>query len=244
MRKKKQIVLFSMIFILNLTLIFSSAEQDKLIRKVTDLSLKDIYSIKEYFPPKQQYVPSEIVVKFNPTLSDYEIAQIIDTISSSHNQTHLEQNIERTGRDNVFRISIPENSSWEGMIDIFNRNPDVEYAEPNYIVRIQVPNNEHHEYFPKKIHPIKSKHIIKVLGKGLHKHIEIAPRAGGARQSYEALDKEEMLQKDVHGKTKKTQTSDNKSNIRSIAKIYKYRDSEGRLVITNYSLSKSNAKKK
>lgn len=151
-----------MIFILNLAVIFSSAGQGKLVRKVTNRSLKDIYKIKEYFPPQQRYAPGEIIVKFNPALSDYEKAQIIDRISSSHNQPHLDQNIEKTGRDNVYRISIPENSSLEGMIDVFNRYPDVEYAEPNY----------------------------------------------------------------------------------SKAKICKSRDSEGRLVITNYSLSKSNTKKK
>ena len=162
MRKKKIIVWFSLIFILYLTVIFSGAGQGKLIRKVTDRSLKDIYKIKIYYPSYLKSPSREIEVKFNPALSDYEIAQIIDRISSSHNQAHLDQNIERTGRDNVFRISIPENSSLDGMIDIFNRNPGVEYAEPNH----------------------------------------------------------------------------------SKAKIYKYRYNEGRLVITNYSLSKSNPKKK
>lgn len=132
MRKKKTIVCFTMTFILNLTVVFSGAGQGKLVRKFTNRSLKDIYKIKIYPPSYREYPSREIEVKFNPDLSDYEIAQIIDRISSSHNQAHLEQNIERTGRDNVFRISIPENSSLEGMIDVFNRNPDVEYAEQNH----------------------------------------------------------------------------------------------------------------
>jgi hypothetical protein len=114
---------------------------------------------------------------------------------------------------------------------------------------------------------------MKVLGKGLHKDIEKTPNADTTSQSSEALNKENMVYKDIDGETtqvpaasnsgqkavnkdngfppysetkdnvRETQSSDNKSNIRSKAKIYKYRDSEGRLVITNYSLSKSNTNK-
>lgn len=127
MRKKKPIVWFSMIFILYLMVIFSGAAQGKLIRKVTNRSLKDIYKIKTYYPSYLKYPSREIEVKFNPALSDYEIAQIIDRISSSHNQAHLDQNIERKRRDNVFRISIPENSSVEGMLHPIYAQTDIIY---------------------------------------------------------------------------------------------------------------------
>jgi hypothetical protein len=130
------------------------------------------------------------------------------------------------------------------------------------------------EYFPKMINPIERKRIKKLPGKSMHEDIEVVPRAGNARRDDDAPKREEMLQKDVHDEanlvldannagheavkksngilpdsetdkyTKKIQSSDNKSSIRSKAKIYNYRDSEGRLVITNYSLSKTNTKKR
>ncbi|MGB6867730.1 MAG: hypothetical protein WBE11_18760 [Candidatus Aminicenantaceae bacterium] len=236
MRKKKPIVWFSMIFILNLTVIFSGAEQDKLIRKVTNRSIKDINSIKEYFLPQQQYAPGESIVRFKVPLSDFEVAYLIG---------EFQLKIIGASRmaNGCYLIRFQENCSVEHMVQALERNPYVEYAELNGIGHItansstQMIPNPSWEYG--KLKPIKE-----VRAEGLHTDIEKAPSADGARQSYQALKKEDMLQKGIHSETKKTQSSDNKSSIRSKAKIYKYRYSEGRLVITNYSLSKSDTKKK
>ena len=236
MRKEKPIVWLSMIFILYLMVIFSGAEQDKLIRKVTNRSLKDIYSIKEYFPPQQQSAPGEVIVRFNVPLSDFEVAYLFGEFQPKMVDGSRMAN-------GCYLIRFPENCNVEHMVQALERSPYVEYAEPNGIGHItadrstQMIPNPPWEYG--KLKPIKE-----VRAESLHTDIEKAPKADGARQSYQALKKEDMLQKDIHVEIKKTQSSDNKSSIRSKVKIYKYRDDEGRLVITNYSLSKKNTKKK
>jgi len=269
MRRKKPIVLVSIIFILYLTVIFSSAEQDKRIR-IINRSLKDSYSIKDYFSPQQRYVPGEIIVKFKIPLSDFELANLFDEYQPQ--KLGYWPSSRRLG-DNRYLIRFPENYSVEQMVQGFEQNPYVKYAEPNFIGHLLEMPNKPGEYFLKKLHSFKRKRIKEVRRKGLHKDIEKTLRTGGERRSHEALKKEDiLLLKDIHGETnlvldaynasqeaikkyngippypetdnytRKIQSSDNKLIIRSKAKIYKYRDSEGRLVITNYYLYKSNTK--
>lgn len=269
MGRKKPIVLVSIIFILYLAVIFSSAEQDE-VRITTNRSFKDTFSIKDYFLPEQRYVTGEMIVKFKRPLSDFELDNLFDEYQPQ--KLGYWPSSKRIA-DNLYLIRFPENYSVEQMVQVFERSPYVKYAEPNHIYHLVTGMpNEPSAYFLKKLHTITRKRIKEVLRKGLHTDIEKTPRAGGERRSHEALKKEDILPKDIHGETnlvldaykasqeavkkyngippypetdnytRKIQSSDNKLIIRSKAKIYKYRNSEGRLVITNYYLDKSNAR--
>jgi len=274
MIKKKPIVLVSITFILYLIVIFSSAEQAD-VRIITDCSFKDTFSIKDYFLPQQRYVPGEIVVKFKRPLSDYELSNLLDKYwPPEAGDWRTNWPSAKGCANNRYLIRFPENYSVERMIQFFERNPCVEYAEPNQIVYALGMPNDPGAYFLEKLHSTEIKRIKEILRKGLHQDIEKTPEAGGERRSHEVLKKEDMLPmpKIVHGEknlvldadkasqeavkkynrippypetdnyTRKIQSSDNKMIIRSKAKIYKYRNSEGRLVITNYYLCKSNTK--
>jgi subtilisin family serine protease len=137
MKKKKFILLISIILFLSLTVSFNNADQDRRIKRVTDPTLQDIHVIKDSFRSRdkqQRYASNEVLVKFNSSLSENEVASLIETYQS--------QKIRKIPKLNVYKIQIPENYSVEEMVYAFNRNPDVMYAEPNYIARItETPND-------------------------------------------------------------------------------------------------------
>jgi hypothetical protein len=259
MRKKKPVVLVSIIFILYLTAIFSNAEQDKRKRSPNSTH-RDIYSKSKVhtrrigynqqpssrvLPPKQRYsipvrdnflrLDPDIIVKLKMPLSDFEKAYLFSEYLSKEES----------------RMRMGESRSVESMIQIIERNPYVDYAEPNHTARIPEKPDDFGNYSFERPHRVRS-----------------------TRRFPEALKKEDMLHKDIHGKTnlvlpatnagreavkkynrippypetndnmRETQSSDTKRILRSKAKIYTYRDSEGRLVITNYYRYKSKTKKK
>jgi hypothetical protein len=167
MRRKKPIVLVSIIVVLCLTVIFINAEQDKQ-RRITTLSLKDIYSIKNNFPQQQRYVSGEIIVKFKMPLSDFEVAYLFG---------EFQPKIIGASRmlDGSYVIRFPENYSTAQMIQVFERNPYVKYAEPNVIVLIPEFPSEPNKSSLRKFHHIKRNTIKGVRRKGFHKNIEKMP---------------------------------------------------------------------
>jgi subtilisin family serine protease len=55
--------------------------------------------------------------------------------------------VSRITRLNVFVVQIPDEAKVEDMVTAFNRNPDIEYAEPNHIFRAAVtPNDIYFKY--------------------------------------------------------------------------------------------------
>lgn len=83
------------------------------------------------------FVQDEILVKFKPAVKNEEIDKINRGlgIAESH-RTY----------SGVFRLKVPENKINE-MIEIFNRLPMVEYAEPNYIAHaFMAPNDPLYQY--------------------------------------------------------------------------------------------------
>jgi len=83
----------------------------------------------------QKYVPGEIIVKFKPDVSEEEIAAFnavqgaYTTYSSSIAGFKI--------------IKIPSDSTIDGMVDIYQANASVEYAEANYIAyAMRRPNDE------------------------------------------------------------------------------------------------------
>jgi thermitase len=74
------------------------------------------------------YRPNEVLVKFKPTLSEQTIKATIAAYQC--------KKIKRIPRIDVYKIEIQNNLSVEETLFALSRNPDVEYAEPNYIAHV------------------------------------------------------------------------------------------------------------
>jgi serine protease len=81
--------------------------------------------VKDFASGGQSHVPGEIIVKFNPGVSDEVIASI--------NLRHGTSVISTSRFAGFKRLRIPGRKSVADMVEIYKRNPNVEYAEPNYI---------------------------------------------------------------------------------------------------------------
>jgi len=73
--------------------------------------------------PGQDYLPDEIVVKFKPWVSEGIIAKL--------NSRHRTSILYRSPLAGFKRLKIPGDKTVHKMVEIFRKNPDVEYAEPN-----------------------------------------------------------------------------------------------------------------
>ncbi len=81
-----------------------------------------------------RYVPGQVLVKFKPTLQN----QLIDAAVAAYSS----KKIKKIPRLEVYQLRIPKNITVEEMVYALNQNPDVEYAEPNFIARIALPPND------------------------------------------------------------------------------------------------------
>ena len=85
-------------------------------------------------PDGVEYVPGELIVKFKPGVSNREIANI--------NSKHGTSVIYTSPYAGFKRLHIPKGKSVPEMVEKYNRNPNVEYAEPDYIAcASMVPND-------------------------------------------------------------------------------------------------------
>ena len=100
-----------------------------------ELFVKD--GVKTIEGPK--YVPMEIVVKFKPGVS----AEVLGEINQKHGTSVI-----KTSRFAGFkRLRIPRGRTVEQMVAIYKKNPNVEYAEPNFIAHaFLVPNDPLYSY--------------------------------------------------------------------------------------------------
>lgn len=137
MKKKQLVLIISMVLVLSLIVSFNNAGQDRRIKRVTGPTLQDIPVKKDSIRSRknrQQYATNEVLVKFQPSLSEKEIENLIEVYQS--------QKMKKIQKLNVYKIQIPEHYTVEEMVYAFERNPDVEYAEPNYFVYITVSPND------------------------------------------------------------------------------------------------------
>jgi len=87
----------------------------------------------------QKHVLGEIIVKFKPGVSDKVIADI--------NLRHGTSVISTSRFAGFKRLRIPGRKAVAEVLEIYKRNPNVEYAEPNYIAyAFWVPNDPYYEY--------------------------------------------------------------------------------------------------
>ncbi|WMW21769.1 S8 family serine peptidase [Methanolobus mangrovi] len=86
---------------------------------------------------EELYVPGEILVKFNPGVSEAKISDM-----NSKNGAAVTYTSPYAG----FKIlKIPKTKSVEEMVEIYSKNPNVEYASANYIAHAaMVPNDEYY----------------------------------------------------------------------------------------------------
>jgi serine protease len=88
----------------------------------------------------QKYVPGEFLVKFKSSASE----QTIDAINSSHGVSTIYVSPYTGFR----RLSTPEGKTVAEMVEIYQENSDVEYAEANYIAyAMKAPNDE---FYPRQ----------------------------------------------------------------------------------------------
>jgi serine protease len=79
-----------------------------------------------------EYVPDEFIVKFKPEVGKKKI----DKINLGHGTS-----IKRAG-SHFMRLNVPKGKTVAQMVKAYSRNPNVEYAEPNYIAHASmVPND-------------------------------------------------------------------------------------------------------
>jgi serine protease len=88
----------------------------------------------------QKYVPGEILVKFKPGVSEEKIKNI-----NEKNGTLVTYTSPYEG----FKIlKIPKTKTVEEMVEIYSKNPNVEYAVPNAILNaFTVPNDPYYDLF-------------------------------------------------------------------------------------------------
>jgi subtilisin family serine protease len=85
------------------------------------------------------YRQDEVLVKFKPTLSDQTIKATIAAYQC--------KKLKRIPRINVYKIQVQTSTTLEQTLFALRRNPDVEYAEPNYISYVtETPNDSLFDY--------------------------------------------------------------------------------------------------
>ena len=76
--------------------------------------------------PTLDYVPGEVLVKFNPLKSPFTMENAATQIGANEIRTFA--NI------GVHQMTIPDGMTVEQAVRYYQNNPDVEFAEPNYTV--------------------------------------------------------------------------------------------------------------
>ncbi|NIM89563.1 MAG: S8 family serine peptidase [Candidatus Aminicenantes bacterium] len=134
------------LFVLFIILIFSFSWSFQDSRRIEDdkrekgntISLNKIAPFRYQGP---RYASGEVLVKFNPSLSEQKIESRITTYKS--------RNLKRIPRLDIYQIQIPEDVEVMDMISMMSQDPDIEYAEPNYIAYMTVTPNDslfRHQY--------------------------------------------------------------------------------------------------
>ncbi len=95
-----------------------------------EINIEDIQDYK--------FVPGEFIIKFkeSPILS-----LSIDEFNEKNDVISMEKmydNVENTPLDNIYMISVPINSDILSLVEIYSAFPNVEFAEPNYIIKSSI----------------------------------------------------------------------------------------------------------
>lgn len=88
--------------------------------------------------PDQHYVSDEIIIKFRESTSDATVMNALEQIGGNK--------IKELGKEHIVHIKIRAGQNIIDTIAEFEKNPNVEYAQPNYIYRLldTSPNDPHY----------------------------------------------------------------------------------------------------
>ncbi|MFA0822921.1 MAG: S8 family peptidase [Methanomethylovorans sp.] len=106
---------------------------------LVDASSDDILEKSVDVKDTEKYVPGEILVKFKPGLSDKEIKDI--------NAKHETSVLYTSPYAGFKTLKVPKTKTVEEMAEIYSKNPNVEYAVPNYLMYATgfVPNDYYYD---------------------------------------------------------------------------------------------------
>ncbi len=127
------------LFVLLIILIFSFSWSSQDSRRIKDdereegntISLTKI-PVFRYEGPL--YAPGEVLVKFNPSLSEQKVESMIADYKS--------RKLKRIPRLDIYQVQIPEDVEVMDMVSMMDQDPDIDYAEPNYIAHMAVTPND------------------------------------------------------------------------------------------------------
>jgi len=129
-------------------------------------------------PTSAPFAPGEILVRFRPGVTASQQAQIRDQNGVALRRTVRELEIQVLG--------LPPGLSVERAVDLFGRNPQVEFAEPNFILRIAdiIDPGLSNQWAPQRVaapqawtlHEGSPSIVIAVVDTGVdYRHTELAP---------------------------------------------------------------------
>jgi len=129
--KKTLVVLILCSFIVGTIPVSVLAQQNSLENQIFECKEPNL-------PEGVEYAPGELIVKFKPGVSNREIANI--------NSRHRTSVIYTSPYAGFKRLHVPKSKTVSEMVEIYSKNPNVEYAEPNYIAQaLMVPNDPYYD---------------------------------------------------------------------------------------------------
>ncbi|MCK5025287.1 MAG: hypothetical protein KAS15_01755, partial [Nanoarchaeota archaeon] len=90
-------------------------------------------------PTNEKYVPNEFIVKFNNDVDKTKI--------QNFNLKNKVAEISSNKQSGFKVLKVPKGKSVEQMVEVYSKNPNVKFAEPNYIAHaMMVPNDIYYSY--------------------------------------------------------------------------------------------------
>lgn len=139
-QKTKSILFILVLSLICLSLVYGIDVDNSLAETESAIEVEPQEIKKPPFPPETagpEYAPDEILVKFKPGVKRSLMAEI-------HARFGMVK-IREIRRIGVHRLRIPAGRTVPQMVEEYRRNPNVEYAEPNYVARKHaVPNDPYY----------------------------------------------------------------------------------------------------
>jgi len=145
MKRMRVLLVISTAFLIAFSLSFmrnKKSEKKKFFKESRKIGIfnKGVPLIYESTPYKED----EILVKFKPSVSSEQIE--IEIASYETEIKHIIPEIK------ICQLKLPDGYTVEEMIQAYNENPDVEFAEPNYIVYGATVPNDPYFYMQYALH--------------------------------------------------------------------------------------------
>ncbi len=134
---RNKIVLTALVVIVCLvSLSFQSEREGQNAQRISSSELKDVRFMKKnrLGLNRLEFISDQILVKFKPSLSDSEVTTIIAAYQTNK--------IKRIPKLDIYQLKVPDGFSVEEAVYAYRMNPDVEYAEPNYIAHVSATPND------------------------------------------------------------------------------------------------------